>query len=97
MKCASINLGKQFFKSKQIIMSQKTVVSKQFTLQGRDWIKAALIATLTPVVVLVQQSLEAGSLVFDWKSLGMAALGGLVAYLAKNFFESTKTVTITKE
>lgn len=78
-------------------MSQKTVVSKQFSLQGRDWIKAALIATLTPVVVLVQQSLDAGSFVFDWKSLGMAALGGFVAYLAKNLFEPTKVVTIHEE
>ncbi len=75
----------------------KKVEKKQFTLNGRDLVQGLIVAALTPVVVLIQQSLEAGLLVFNWQALGMAALGGLIAYLAKNFLESTKTVTIEKE
>lgn len=74
----------------------KTVEKKQFTLNWRDFVQGLIVAILTPVVVLIQQSLDAGLLVFDWQSLGMAALGGLIAYLAKNFLESSKKVTIEK-
>ncbi|HTA62781.1 MAG TPA: hypothetical protein VK835_10010 [Bacteroidia bacterium] len=54
-------------------------------LDIRDILKACIIATLTPVLVLVQQSIDAGQLTFDYKHLGMAAIGGFVAYLIKNF------------
>lgn len=55
-------------------------------LNFNDILKGLLMAVLTPVVVIVQQSLEAGVFVFDWKSIGIAALSGGVAYLVKNFF-----------
>lgn len=70
-----------------------TTTSKQFSLNFKDIAKAALVAVLTPVLVLVQQSIEAGSLTFDWKHLSMAAIGGGVAYLMKNFFTPSQTVT----
>lgn len=72
----------------------KTIVKKQFTLQGRDWLKGLLMAVLTPVIVIIQQTIDAGQLVFDWKAIGMAALAGGLAYLAKNLFEPSKAVTI---
>jgi len=55
-------------------------------LNLNDIFKGLLMAVLTPVVVVIQQSLEAGVFVFDWKSIGLAALSGGVAYLVKNFF-----------
>ena len=55
-------------------------------LNLNDLLKGLLMAVLTPVVVIIQQSLEAGLFVFDWKSIGLAALSGGVAYLVKNFF-----------
>ena len=72
----------------------KTVTSKQFSLQGRDWLKGALMAVLTPVIVIIQQTIAQGELTFDWKAIGMAAIAGGLAYLSKNLFEPTKTVTI---
>jgi uncharacterized membrane protein len=35
---------------------------------------------------VIQQSLNAGTLVFEWNSILVAALAGGVAYLTKNFF-----------
>lgn len=61
-------------------------------LNLNDILKGLLMAVLTPVVVIIQQSLEAGVFVFDWKSIGLAALSGGVAYLVKNFFTATKEV-----
>ena len=60
--------------------------SNFFSLNWRDIAKGLLMAILTPVVVIVQQSLEAGVFTTDWKSLGLASLAGGVAYLVKNFF-----------
>lgn len=59
-------------------------------LNLNDILKGLLMAVLTPVIVVVQQSLEAGIFVFDWKSIGVAALSGGVAYLVKNFFTAAK-------
>jgi hypothetical protein len=55
-------------------------------LNLNDILKGLLMAVLTPVVVIVQQSIEAGAFTFDWKSIGLAAVGGGFAYLVKNFF-----------
>jgi len=60
--------------------------SNFLSLNWLDIAKGLLMAILTPVVVIVQQSIEAGVFTFDWKSIGLAAIGGGVAYLVKNFF-----------
>lgn len=65
--------------------------SNFLSLNWLDLGKGLLMAVLTPVVVIVQQSLEAGVFTLDWKSIGLAAVGGGVAYLVKNFFTSNKT------
>jgi hypothetical protein len=41
---------------------------------------------LTPVVVIIQQSIENGTFTFDWKVIALSAIGGGLAYLTKNFF-----------
>ena len=73
-------------------MANEIQTSKLFSVNFRDILKGALVATLTPVIVLIQQSLEAGTLVFNWHALAMAAIGGFLAYLIKNFFTPTQVV-----
>lgn len=70
----------------------KEIVSKQFSLQLRDWVRGLVIAALTPVFVIIQQSLDAGELTFNFKAIGMAALAGGLAYIVKNFLEPTKVI-----
>ena len=72
----------------------KEIVSKQFTLEWRDILKGFLMAVLTPAIVIFQQSLDAGQLIFNWKAIGMAAVGGGFAYLVKNFLEPSKVIEI---
>jgi len=43
-----------------------------------------LMAILVPSLVLIQTSVEAGTLTFDWKVLIAASLAGGVGYLLKN-------------
>ena len=63
--------------------------SNRFTLEGNDWLKGLVMAILVPVLVIVQQSIDAGSLTFNWKVIGMAALAGLVGYIVKNFLSNS--------
>lgn len=73
----------------------KTIsTSKQFSLNLQDLLKGLIIAALTPALVIIQQSIAAGSLVFDWKAIGMAAISGGLAYLIKNFFTPSQTILV---
>lgn len=60
--------------------------SNFLSLGWQDALKGLVVAVLTPVFVIVQQSLDAGVLVFEWKSILMAAIAGALGYLTKNFF-----------
>lgn len=77
-------------------METKTIVSEQFSLKWRDILRGLIMAILTPAIVIAQQSLESGQLVFNWKQIAMAAIGGGLAYILKNFLEPTKTIKVQK-
>jgi len=68
--------------------------SNFLSLNWLDLAKGLLMAILTPVVVIIQQSIEAGVFTLDWKSIGLAAFGGGFAYLVKNFFTKPDTQSI---
>lgn len=63
-------------------------------LDLNDFLKGLLMAVLTPVVVVVQQSVSAGTLTFNWTAIGVSAIAGACAYLLKNLF--TQPVHKTK-
>ncbi len=66
----------------------------KYTLKTRDFLKGALMAILVPTVYIIQTSLDAGVLTFNWKQIAIAAVSGLLAYLIKNFF--TDDVKVAK-
>lgn len=63
-----------------------------FTLQTRDFLKGLIVSVLTSVCVVIQNSISAGTLTFNWNAIGIAALGSAVAYLLKNLFTNDKIV-----
>lgn len=65
--------------------------SNFFRLNIRDFLRGLAMAVLTPAVLIIQQSLDAGVLVFNWKSIGMAAIAGGAAYLVKNLLTAPDT------
>lgn len=74
--------------------------SPLFSLNGNDVLKGLLMAVITPALFLIQQAITNGQFTFNWKQIGMAAIAGGVAYIAKNFFtpaEPTKEVTKTDD
>ena len=67
--------------------------SSLFSLDFKDLGKGLLVAVGGAVVAAVESSIQAGSLSFNWKSIGATALAAGIAYLGKNFFTPAKTVT----
>lgn len=74
-------------------MENQIVTSKQFTIDWRDAGKGFLIAAITGAFTVITESLDAGTLHFDWKNIGIASLTAGIAYLAKNFFTKSEVKT----
>lgn len=72
----------------------KTTTKKQFTLNVRDFAKGLMIAVIAAILPVIQATIEAESLQFDWTLIGTVAVSALLAYLVKNFTEKTKVVSI---
>jgi hypothetical protein len=58
-------------------------------LNTNDFLKGLIMAVLSTVITVVYQTVEAGSLVFDWKSIGTMALTTALAYIMKNLFTNS--------
>jgi putative exporter of polyketide antibiotics len=74
-------------------MEQSTL----FTLNTSDFIKGLLMAVLSTVITIVYQTVEAGSLVFDWTAIGTMALTSALAYIMKNLFTNSQGKLFKKE
>jgi hypothetical protein len=64
-------------------------MSTFLNLNSSDFIKGLLMAVLSSVITIVYQTVEAGSLVFDWKAIGTMALTSALAYIMKNLFTNS--------
>jgi hypothetical protein len=71
---------------------QVVTTSKKFSLQLNDFWKGLIVATITAPITIIMNSLQAGTLTFDWKNIGIVAATGLLGYLVKNFLTPAQTV-----
>lgn len=55
-----------------------------------DFFKGLIMAVLASVIGVIQSSLDAGVLTFDWQHIGKLAIAGGFAYIVKNLFEGEK-------
>jgi len=67
------------------------------TLNSSDFLKGLIMAVLSTVITVVYQTVEAGSLIFDWKSIGTMALTTALAYIMKNLFTNSAGKLFAKE
>lgn len=68
--------------------------SKKFNLNLSDWVRGLLMAVLVPVIAIISDSIQAGTLTFNWSLILKAALGGGMAYLLKNWLMTPNEITI---
>lgn len=71
--------------------------SSIFTLNTSDFLKGLIMAVLSSVITVIYQTIEAGSLVFDWKAIGTMALTAGLAYIMKNLFTNSNGGFLKKE
>jgi len=72
-------------------------MSTFLNLNSSDFLKGLIMAVLTTVITVVYQTVEAGSLVFDWKAIGTMALTSALAYIMKNLFTNSTGKLFAKE
>ena len=65
------------------------------SLKLRDFLKGIVMAVIVPALLAIQQSISAGELTINWKSLGLTAIASFIGYLAKNLF--TNDVPVAEE
>jgi hypothetical protein len=66
-------------------------------LNTNDFLKGLIMAVLSTVITIVYQTVESGSLIFDWKSIGTMALTTALAYIMKNLFTNSAGKFFGKE
>ena len=71
--------------------------STLFNLNSTDFLKGLIMAVLSTVITVVYQTVEAGSIVFDWKAIGTMALTSALAYIMKNLFTNSTGKLFAKE
>jgi hypothetical protein len=76
-------------------MAQTT--SSQFTLNWRDAIKGLVVAVLTPIFTTMLNSINQGSLTFNWNLIWISAAGGGLGYILKNFLSPSEVVITNSE
>ena len=72
-------------------------MSTFLNLNSSDFLKGLLMAVLSSVITVVYQTVEAGSLTFDWKAIGTIALTSALAYIMKNLFTNSTGKLFGKE
>jgi hypothetical protein len=72
-------------------------MSTFLNLNSSDFIKGLIMAVLSSVITVVYQTVEAGSLTFDWKAIGTMALTSALAYIMKNLFTNSTGKLFAKE
>jgi hypothetical protein len=67
------------------------------SLNTADFIKGLILSVLTAVVTMVYSVVNAGSLTFDWKAIGTAALSAGIGYIIKNLLTNSTDTFLSKE
>jgi hypothetical protein len=55
------------------------------------------MAVLTAVITVIYTSIQAGSIVFDWKVIAMSALSAALAYITKNLLTNSQNKMLQPE
>ena len=71
--------------------------SSIFTLNNKDFIKGLLVAVLSSVVTILYNTIESGSLTFDWKAIGTMALTSALGYILKNLLTNSSGEFLKKD
>lgn len=67
------------------------------SLNTADFVKGLILTVLTAVISIIYSVVNAGSLTFDWKAIGTAALSAGIGYIIKNLLTNSSDTFLSKE
>lgn len=71
--------------------------SSIFTLNKSDFLKGLIVAVLTAVITVAYNTVQTGTLSFDWKEISTAAASAALAYIMKNLLTNSNNEFLKKE
>jgi hypothetical protein len=71
--------------------------SKLGGLFKNDFVKGFILVILTTMMTIIVQTLQAGSLTFDWQMIGMTTLTAGLSYILKQLGTNSDGKFLTKE
>jgi len=71
----------------------QTVTSPKYAINWKDAARGLLIAVLASVLVVIENSIDAGDFNFNWRNISKVAVSAGVAYLIKNYFTPASVKT----
>jgi len=72
-------------------------MSKLFTVGVRDFLHGLFIAVAGGVFTVIEQSLQANSLTFDYKAIGTVAGISALSYISKKFLSNSQGEILSSE
>lgn len=72
-------------------------MSQLFKLNIEDLLKGLILTVLTSVITVIYNTVNAGSLTFDWQAIGITAITSGLAYLLKNYLTNSKGEFASRE
>lgn len=77
--------------------NKNNMKSSLLTLDSKDFIKGFLVSVITAIVTVVYNTIQTGTLAFDWKAIAIAALSAGLAYITKNLLTNSQDQFLKKE
>lgn len=60
-------------------------------IEKNDLARSLFFGALSPVIPIINETLKSGSLTFDWKAMGVAAISGIGISLSHSFLTQPET------
>lgn len=71
--------------------------SKFLSLNSQDFVRGLVVSTLSAVLTIVYQTIQTGSLTFDWKAIGTIAVSSALGYIVKNLLTNSEDQVFSTE
>lgn len=80
-----------------LVIENKKQMSKLFSVGLQDFLHGLLIAVIGAVLAVVTNTLQAGTLTFDYKAIGTTAAIAALSYISKKFLTNSAGQVLTSE
>jgi hypothetical protein len=80
-----------------LIIENNKQMSKLFSVGLQDFLHGLLIAVIGAVLAVVTNTLQAGTLTFDYKAISTTAIIAAVSYISKKFISNSAGQVLMSE